>query len=175
MLQGSSCVTPGNEENRFERFSQLLHFVWLSYGKFYFDVRKVVVVQQGGRLRWCWDCACCRSSSIRRTCLLHDDEAVGNALFQKPMHIAFTEWFVPPSMNSPFPCSKTAKLREPPVQTGYLSPSLFDSSVTVTFGLQLFVFVLDFPLERSFSLCFSLAIGSSYYFFRAEFAGPTKN
>ena len=28
--------TPGNEENRMERFSQLLHFVWLSYGKFFF-------------------------------------------------------------------------------------------------------------------------------------------
>ena len=26
--------TPRNEENRFERFSQLLHFVWLSDGKF---------------------------------------------------------------------------------------------------------------------------------------------
>ena len=68
-------------------------------------------------------------------------------------------------MNSPFHCSKTAKLREPPVQTGHLSPSLLDSSVTVTFGLQLFVFVHDFALERSFSLCFSLAIGSSASFF----------
>ena len=43
--------TPRNEENRFERFSQLLQFVWLSDGKFFFfDVRKVVVVQQGSRL-----------------------------------------------------------------------------------------------------------------------------
>ena len=65
------------------------------------------------------------------------DEPVGNALFRKPMHIAFTEWFVPSPMNSSFHCSKTAKLREPPVQTGHLSPSLLDSSVTVTFGLQL--------------------------------------
>ena len=42
--------TPRNEENQFERFSQLLHFAWLSDGKFFFDVRKVVVVQQGSRL-----------------------------------------------------------------------------------------------------------------------------
>ena len=110
------------------------------------------------------------------------DEPVGNALFQKPMHVAFTKWFVPSPMNSPFHCSKTAKLREPPVQTGHLSPSLLDSSVTVTFGLQLFVFMHDFPLERSFSLCFSFTVGSSSSFFfcracmccRAEFAGPTK-
>ena len=62
--------TPRNEENRFERFPQRLHFVWLSYGKFLFDVRKVVVVQQGSRRQWCWEFACCRSSSIRRTCFL---------------------------------------------------------------------------------------------------------
>ena len=75
--------TPRNEdlENRFERFSQLFHFVWLatwlSDGKarfffffFFFDLREVVVVQQGSRLRWCWEFARCRSSSIRRTCCL---------------------------------------------------------------------------------------------------------
>ena len=90
------------------------------------------------------------------------DEPVGNALFWKPMHIAFTKWFVPSPMNSPFRSTARtlhAKLREPLVQTGHLR------SVTVTFGLQLFVFVHDFPLERKFSLCFSLAIGSSSSFF----------
>ena len=44
-------------------------------------------------------------------------------------------------------------------------PSLLDLSVTVTLGLQLFVFVHDFLLERSFSLCFSHAIGSSLFSF----------
>ena len=37
---------------------------------FFFDVRKVVVIHQGSRLRWCWEFARCRSSSIRRTCCL---------------------------------------------------------------------------------------------------------
>ena len=35
-----------------------------------FHVHKVVVVQQGSRLRWCWEFTCCRSSSTRRTCCL---------------------------------------------------------------------------------------------------------
>ena len=65
----------------------------------------------------------------------------------------------------------TAKLCEPPVlKTGLFYPSLLDLSVTVTFGLQLCVFVHDFPLERSFSLCFSLAIGSSSFFLSAVHA-----
>ena len=182
MLQGSSgfWCTPGNEENRFERFSQLLHFVWLSYGKFFFltsakwSSSSKAAVYGGAGSSPAVDLR--RFEGLVAWC--RHDEAVGNALFRKPMHIAFTEWFVPSPMNSPFHCSETAKLREPPVQTGHLSPSLLDSSVTVTFGLQLFVFVHDFPLERSFSLCFSLAIDSSSFFFlsccRAEFAGPTK-
>ena len=87
------------------------------------------------------------------------------------MRVAFTEWCVPSPTNSPFKCSKTAKLREPPVfETGLFNPSLLDLSVTVTFGLQLFVFVHDFLLERSFSLFFILAIGSSLllFFFLSE-------
>ena len=78
-------------------------------------------------------------------------EPVGNALFRKLMHVAFAEWCVPSPTNSPFNCSKTAKLREPPVlETGLFNPSFLDLSVTVTFDLQLFVLVHDFPLEQSF-------------------------
>ena len=47
------------------------------------------------------------------------------------------------------------------------NPPLLDLAVTVTFGLQLFVFVYDLPLEQGFSLCFSLeiAIGCPFFFF----------
>ena len=66
-------------------------------------------------------------------------------------------------MYSPFNCSKTAKLCKPPVlETGLFSPSLLDSSVTVTFGLQLFAFTHDFLLERSF---FSLLQPRDRFFF----------
>ena len=82
------------------------------------------------------------------------------------MHVAFNKRCVPSPTNSPFKCSKNAKRREPPVlETGLFNPSSLDLSVTVTFGLQLFVFVHDFLLERSFSIGFILAIGSSLSFF----------
>ena len=94
------------------------------------------------------------------------DEPVGKAMFRKKKHVAFTQWFVPSPTNSPCNWSNTARLREPPVlQTGLLNPSLLDFfSITVTFGLQLLVFVHDFPLERSFSLCFSLAMVLLFFF-----------
>ena len=45
--------------------------------------------------------------------------------FDVLMNAAFTAWFVPSSTNSPFDCSKTAKLREPPVlETGPSQPFL---------------------------------------------------
>ena len=102
-----------------------------------------------------------------------------------PMHVTFTEWFVPSPTsptNFPFDCLKTAKIRKPVLQTGILNPSLLDVLITVTFGFQLFVFVHDFPLERSFSLCFSLAIGSPFSVLSVPVlscmhvpaAGPTK-
>ena len=40
------------------------------------------------------------------------DEPVGNVLFQRPMHVTFTKWFVPSPTsptNFPFNCLKTAK------------------------------------------------------------------
>ena len=82
------------------------------------------------------------------------------------MHDAFTQRFAPSPMNSPFNCSKTEKLREPPNWPSQpLKASLLYLSVTVTFGLRPFVFVHDVPLERNFSLCFSLVIGSFLFFF----------
>ena len=79
------------------------------------------------------------------------NESVGNALFRKPMQVAFTEWFVPSPTNSPFNCSKTAKPREPPVLlSGLLNPSFLDLSVTITVGLLLFAFVHDFLWNGAF-------------------------
>ena len=99
------------------------------------------------------------------------------------MHVAFTEWFVPSSTNSPFNYSKSAKFREPPVfETGHFNPSLLDLSVTVTLGLQqaLFVFVHDF-LWIGLFLSASASRSSSFFSFfgllcmHVPAAGPTKS
>ena len=58
-----------------------------------------------------------RFEGLVATC--RHDEPVGDAMLRKLMHIAFTEWCVPSPTNFSFNCSKTAKLREPPVlETG---------------------------------------------------------
>ena len=56
------------------------------------------------------------------------------------------------------------------------NPPLLDLAVTVTFGLQLFVFVYDLPLEQGFSLCFSLeiAIGCPFFFLFVVHACATR-
>ena len=62
-------------------------------------------------------------------------EPVGNALFRKLMHVAFTKWFALSSTSSPFNYPKTAWFREPPVlKTGHLNPSLLNLSVTSLWG-----------------------------------------
>ena len=161
MLQRSSGAHQETKRIDSRGFPSFSIFVWLSDGSFFLTSAKcMAVVQQDSRLRCCWEFARSRSTTIDSKDLLPDATIMnhfGDALFRKLIHVAFTEWFVPSSTDSPFNYSKAAKFHEPPVfETGNLNPSLLALSVTVTLRLQLFVFVHDFPLERTFCLCFSL-------------------
>ena len=66
------------QENRFERFSQLLHFVWLSDGKVFFltSAKCMVVVQQDSRLRWCWEPGSSPAVDLR-CCWVSDSCTIG--------------------------------------------------------------------------------------------------